>query len=201
MDLLLYLIFTLLILAIFIYFLVRKLGIKEFRFNYKEGLMFIREEIPNLSVSLGNYIEIVVSRDGKMRKIHVNMIIKSNVDKIIDNFNLVLDKKIKFRIKQFYKENLNAGIRYPDINISLPLNSSEQPLNLKAEFETFDYTPFEISQGIHNLKLYYQTHNQRAVRKFRINFQETNKKSLELAKNEAINDRQAKVIRIPVVFI
>lgn len=202
MSLYLYFIISLIIVVFVVYFLVKKVGIKEFHLSFKDGLSFIKEDIPNLSLSIGNYMGIVISQDGQIRKVHINMVIKSNSDQIIDNFNLILNKKIKLRIKQFYVENRIAGIRYPDQTIELPLSvEKDKPLDLKAEFETFQYTAFDLSMGTHNLKLYFKTHNKEALRKFKINFSESNMKALYLAREETINNRQAKIINIPIIFI
>lgn len=204
MDIYLIVIFCLALLFVFliVYFLVRRLGIKEFHLSFKEGLSFTKKDIPELNLSIGNYLGIIVSQDGQIRKIHVNLIIKSNIDQVIDNFNLILDKRIKFRVKQFYIEDRTVGIRQPDQTIELPLSlEKDKSLNLKAEFETFQYSVFDLSIGVHNLKLYFKTHNQEALKKFKINFSESNMRALELAKREAISDRQAKIINIPIIFI
>lgn len=202
MNLYLYFILTLAIVVAVIYFFIKILGIKEFRLSFKDGFAFIREDIPNLNFSLGNYIGIVVSQDGQVRKIHISIVISSNRIQVIDNFNLVLNKQIKFRLKQFYFEDKNLGIRYPSRTTELPLTiKKDKPLNLRAEFETYEYSSLEFSKGLQNLKLYFKTHHQKAVRKFKINLSESNMKALEIAKDDAIKNHQTQVVNLPIIFV
>jgi len=192
---------ALIVIALIVYFLIKMCRIREFRLNFKEGLLFIREDIPDLNLSLGNYIGIVASQDGQTRKIHLNLVIRSNVDQVIDNFQIILNKRIKLRLKQFYQTSATA-IRMPDQSIELPLSlSCNQSLNLRAEFETFEYTTFELRTGANFLKLYFQTHNRKAVKKFKINHSKNNQMALDQAKTAAINNKQANVINIPIIFI
>jgi len=143
----------------------------------------------------------IISQDGKIRKIHLNMVAKSDGEKVIENFNMIMDRKTKFRIKQFYIEDVASRTRYPDDTINLPLHLQSQAVNLKAEFETFYYNSFEIQKGTHYLRLYFQTHDARAVRRFKVIFADNNARALELAKIEAIAKKQARIISIPIVLI
>ena len=133
---------TLVIIFVILFVSAKKFGIKEFRLSLQKGIVLIREDIPDISISLGNYMGLVISQDGKIRKIHLNIVAHSSTQKVIDNFNLILGRKIKFRIKQFYTENGQLKLRYPDETIQLPLHLNDQPLRLRAEFETFDYDSF-----------------------------------------------------------
>lgn len=201
MDITLTLFLLIPLIAATLFILSKEYGIQEFRLNLKQGIVLIRKDIPDTTISLGNYMELVVSQDGKIRKTHLSMVAKSDGEKIIENFKMVIDRKIKFRIKQFYVEAVAPRMRQPDGTISLPLRLQSQSVSLKAEFETFDYNSFEIRKGVHSLKLYFQTHDTRAVRRFRVIFTDNNARALESAKNEAMVSKQARIISIPIILI
>ena len=95
----------LLLLVVFV-IILKMLGVADWHSSWGSfQVSFGIRNIPNLSVSLGNELGLVVSQDGLMYKVHLRMVIVSDKSKVIDNFTMVMDKRTKFRIKQFYTED------------------------------------------------------------------------------------------------
>lgn len=133
------------LIAILFYYLgVKRFASKIFSFE------FIKKEKDFLDAYLGDGIGFVISQDGKIHKIHINICFKTSKKRILDNLHIVFNDK-NFRFKQFceYSQNFTG---YLPVNIELPLAFSNN-FKTRAEFQIYPYKDFKLKKEKNHMEL------------------------------------------------
>lgn len=145
--------------------LLKFTNVKKFVSNIF-NIEFWKDDDASFSVNLGNTVGFVISQDGKIYKIHLNMVFLTNKKRVLNDLALRYEEN-SFRFKQFaeYSANYNGYIPVSPVKISTPVAFIDG-WKIRAEFQAYPFKPIKFTKGLHilTLKIYSDRNIQKKIK-------------------------------------
>lgn len=170
-------------------------------FNFKEGKIefWKPKNEKNIFIRPIFSIDPVISIDGRIYKIHLFVSILLTKGLGITNWTLLIKGLNSMVFKQYFWQD-KYGNRIPLGRITdLPIKINENfVIGLEFEPEK-DYKPIIFDKKVYKVKSMCDTSEVKQKIKFRFRVRERNLEALNQVAQEAIKDKQVKVISLPII--